>query len=105
MKAQVSTPRVVHPVGVLTDEENAIKLRRRAGLDGAWGTPRQRANDYAKFRDRHIHNPNCSGGSHRVSETGDTYPGTTFLKAPKKWTWRDYKAAALHRRYKKKEAT
>ena len=57
-------------------------------------------NDYAAFRDRHVHNPNCAGGSHRISEARSPryYPGTQLPKEPKKWTWRDYKAAAIRRK-------
>ena len=73
------------------------------GSEGAWGTKRQQINDYARFRDEHVHNPNCAGGSHRTREISSTtyYPGTKLPTAPKKWSWRDYRAAAQQREREK----
>ena len=55
---------------------------------------------YQEMKDDHIHNPACKGGSHRAGPRGlpETYPGTALQREPKKWTWRDYKAAAIKRR-------
>ena len=90
----------------LTYAQKSFILRRRAGSEGTWGSRRQQINDYARFRDKPIHNPNCAGGGHRTGTgSGPTYyPGTQLPESPRKWTWWDYRKAAILRKRKEAKA-